>query len=50
MLQLFIFGLGGRYPSQQHIEATVDWLNQMQPEQIAKNPGAQENVIQTFAW
>jgi radical SAM superfamily enzyme YgiQ (UPF0313 family) len=35
VLQSFIFGLGGRYRSQQHIEATVDLLNQMQPEQIA---------------
>lgn len=35
VLQSFIFGLGGRYRSEQHIKATTDILNEMQPEQIA---------------
>lgn len=35
VLQSFIFGLGGRYRSKEHIVATTKILNEMQPEQIA---------------
>lgn len=35
VLQSFIFGLGGKERSQEHIEETVRLLNIMQPEQIA---------------
>lgn len=35
MLLSFIFGLGGRERSKEHIMATTKLLNQMQPEQIA---------------
>lgn len=41
VLQLFIFGLAVQPGSE--LEREVN-------EAIAKNPGAQENVIQTFAW
>ncbi|MUJ36953.1 B12-binding domain-containing radical SAM protein [Aliivibrio fischeri] len=35
VLLSFIFGLGGRLRSKEHIEATTELLNQLKPEQIA---------------
>ncbi|BDY07025.1 radical SAM protein [Ferrimonas sp. YFM] len=35
MLASFIFGLGGRHRSEEHIQATTDLVNQIEPEEIA---------------
>lgn len=44
----FIFGLGGRDRTREHIIETTRLLNIMKPEQIALM--AKDSVIQTFAW